>query len=62
MVSMPVPPCDTADLQRQLLMQYGIEIPCFKWADHHIVRVSVQGYNTDAQMDHLVDALAALLK
>jgi isopenicillin-N epimerase len=62
MVSMPVPPCDTADLQRQLLAQYGIEIPCFKWADYHIVRVSVQGYNTNAQMDRLVDALAALLK
>ena len=62
MVSMPVQPCDVADLQRQLLVQYGIEIPCFIWAGHHIVRVSAQGYNTQAQMDQLVHALDALLK
>lgn len=61
MVSMPVPPCDTADLQRQLLTQYGIEIPCFTWGGYHIVRVSAQGYNTLAQMDQLVHALSALL-
>ena len=62
MVAMPVPPCDIADLQRQLMAQYGIEIPCFTWAGHHIVRVSAQGYNTQAQMDHLVQALTTLLK
>ena len=62
MAAMPVPPCDTGDLQRQLLAQYGIEIPCYTWAGHHIVRVSAQGYNTQSQMDHLVHALTALLK
>lgn len=62
MASMPVPPCDIADLQRQLLAQYGIEIPCFTWGGHHIVRVSAQGYNTQSQMDHLVHALETLLK
>ena len=62
MVSMPVPPCDTGDLQRQLIAQYGIEIPCFTWGGYHIVRVSAQGYNTQAQMDHLVNALTTLLK
>lgn len=62
MVSMPVPPCDISDLQRQLIVQYGIEIPCFTWSGHHIVRVSAQGYNTQSQMDHLVHALEALLK
>ena len=62
MAAMPVPPCDTGDLQRQLMAQYGIEIPCFKWQDHCIVRVSAQGYNTQAQLDHLVHALTTLLK
>ena len=61
MVAMPVPPCDTADLQRQLMAQYGIEIPCFTWAGYHIVRVSAQGYNTQTQMDRLVQALSTLL-
>ena len=61
MVAMPVPPCDIEDLQRQLLVQYGIEIPCYTWKDHHIVRVSAQGYNTQSQMDQLVHALDTLL-
>ena len=61
MASMPVPPCDPLELQRRLLAEHGIEIPCFKWQDHTIVRVSAQGYNTAAQMDLLVKALTDLL-
>ena len=61
MVSMPVPTCDMARLEADLLARYAIEIPCFTWQDHHIVRVSAQGYNTAADMDALVAALAALL-
>ena len=48
-------------LQRSLMERYGIEIPCFKWQDHTIVRVSAQGYNTQSQMDLLVTALTELL-
>ena len=62
MASMPVPTCDTDQLKSNLITSYGIEIPCFQWQDHCIVRVSAQGYNTQAQMDYLVDALAVLLK
>jgi len=61
MASMPVPDCDPLLLQRTLMADYGIEIPCFKWQDHTIVRVSAQGYNTQTQMDLLVTALTALL-
>lgn len=61
MVSMPVPATDMPALQRRLLADYGIEIPCFTWKDHCIVRVSAQGYNTQGQMDLLVGALDALL-
>jgi isopenicillin-N epimerase len=61
MVSMPVPTCDPLLLQRSLLEQYGIEIPCFTWKAHTIVRVSAQGYNTAQQMDLLVAALTDLL-
>ena len=61
MVSMPVPACDPLVLQRALLDRYGIEIPCFNWKNHTIVRVSAQGYNTQSQMDHLVAALTVLL-
>jgi isopenicillin-N epimerase len=48
-------------LQRGLMDGYGIEIPCFTWQTHTIVRVSAQGYNTQEQMDHLVTALTELL-
>jgi isopenicillin-N epimerase len=61
MVSMPIPTCDPLILQRTLMAEYGIEIPCFRWQDHTIVRVSAQGYNTQSQMDLLVTALTALL-
>ena len=61
MVSMPVPRCDPTQLKARLYDDYHIEIPCFDWQDHTIVRVSVQGYNTESQMDHLVTALTELL-
>lgn len=61
MASMPVPACDPLELQRSLLGRYGIEIPCFNWQDHTIVRVSAQGYNTQGQMDALLQALTELL-
>lgn len=60
MVAMPVSRCDPAQLKTRLYDDYQIEIPCFDWQDHTIVRVSVQGYNTESQMDHLVTALTEL--
>lgn len=62
MVAMPIPDCDPLELQRQLMAQYNIEIPVFKWQKHTIVRLSVQGYNTVSQMDQLILALKNLLK
>jgi isopenicillin-N epimerase len=61
MAAMPVPACDPLILQQTLMADYGIEIPCFKWQDHTVVRVSAQGYNTQSQMDLLVNALTQVL-
>ena len=61
MAAMPVTPCDPLELQKRLLRQFGIEIPCFTWQQHTVVRVSAQGYNTQTQMDLLVAALTELL-
>lgn len=61
MVAMPVPDCDPAVLQKSLLEKFSIEIPCFKWKHHAIVRLSVQGYNSTEQLDALVKALQELL-
>lgn len=59
MVAMPVPDTglDPKEVHDRLLSQYRIEIPVFKWQDHYIVRLSVQGYNSKPQMDHLIKAL-----
>jgi isopenicillin-N epimerase len=61
MVAMPVPRCDPLALKLALLNDYGIEIPCYDWKDHTIVRVSAQGYNTQGDMDKLVQALSVIL-
>jgi isopenicillin-N epimerase len=62
MVSMPVPKCDPKALQAKLYRDHKVELPCFDWQDHTIVRVSAQGYNTQAHMDKLVNALAVHFK
>ena len=61
MVAMPLPECDVEQLQNDMVAHYGIEIPVFKWKAHHIARLSVQGYNTQKDMDALVDALRNVL-
>jgi isopenicillin-N epimerase len=61
MVAMPVPACDTQALQRRLWEAYRIEIPCYQWRGHSIVRLSVQGYNSQKDLDALVAALRVLL-
>ncbi|MBC7737354.1 MAG: aminotransferase, partial [Candidatus Saccharibacteria bacterium] len=61
MAAMPVTLCDPMVLKTALLDRYNIEIPCFTWRDHTVVRVSAQGYNTQGQMDLLVTALTDLL-
>ena len=63
MVAMPIPDVgDPVEFQRQLMERYRIEIPVFKWQERSIVRLSVQGYNSKAQMDLLIDALTEMLR
>jgi len=47
--------------QHQLFEQFGIEVPCIEWNGEHFLRISVQAYNTTADMDVLVSALGTLL-
>jgi isopenicillin-N epimerase len=62
MIVAPLPAAtDLTKLKTDLYDEYHIEIPL---VDHHgnkYVRLSVQGYNTRAEMDTLVRALAVLL-
>ena len=55
------PEADLPDLKRRLLEEYRIQVPCLKWGDQQLIRLSVQGYNTPADIEALVLALATLL-
>jgi len=61
MATLPLPPCDTAALKQRLYDDYRIEIPLTHWGEVPCLRVSVQGYNTRADIDRLVAAVAELL-
>ncbi|MEZ4518616.1 MAG: aminotransferase class V-fold PLP-dependent enzyme [Chloroflexota bacterium] len=52
---------DVAELKTRLYDDYRIEIPTIRWNDHPLIRISVQGYNTQADVDALLDALEGLL-
>jgi len=48
-------------LQTRLWNEYHIEIPVHDYGDLRLMRLSIQVYNSPADVDHLVDALAAIL-
>lgn len=60
MVSLPLPECDPRAARDRLLSRYGIEIPVLRWNGRTLARLSVQGYNSRAEMDRLVAALTDL--
>jgi isopenicillin-N epimerase len=58
MVAVELPPCDPDDLQRRLREEHQIEVPCFERDGRPLLRLSVQGYNDESDVDALVSALA----
>ena len=61
MAAFPLPACDAAALQRRLYDEYHIEVPIIEWGGRQLVRVSVQGYNTQADVEAPIGALRAVL-
>ncbi|GAB4533813.1 MAG: aminotransferase class V-fold PLP-dependent enzyme [Anaerolineae bacterium] len=61
MAAFALPSCDEEVLQRRLYDEFAVEIPIISWNGRSLVRISVQGYNTRADVDALVEALARLL-
>jgi isopenicillin-N epimerase len=61
MATLPLPACDTAALKRRLYDDHGVEIPVMEWGDLAFLRVSVQGYNTRADIERLLAAVADVL-
>jgi len=61
MAAFPLPACDGAALQRRLYDEYRVEVPIIEWGGRQYVRVSVQGYNTEGDLEVLGVALNSLL-
>jgi isopenicillin-N epimerase len=63
MRAIPIPRAEISreELQRRLWDDYQIEIPVVDWQDQRFVRISIQAYNTPADVDRLVAALTTLL-
>ncbi len=58
-----LPPVDDlAEFKSRLYHSYRIEIPTIAWQERQFLRISVQGYNTQADIDALIDALAEMLQ
>jgi len=61
MVSVRLPVADAGAFQRRLYERFRIEVPVLPWNGMTLVRASVQGYNSPADVRALLDAAAALL-
>jgi isopenicillin-N epimerase len=58
MVAIPVPHQDADTLRRSLFEHSRIEVPVTQHAGQTFVRISVQGYNTEDDLQRLLDAPA----
>ena len=52
---------DLVILKARLYDEYKVEVPLIQWRDKKFVRISVQGYNTQEDIDALVEALTVML-
>lgn len=57
----PLPASNLSALKSRLYDEYKIEVPLIQWQDKQFVRISVQGYNSQEDIDALVNALQMLL-
>ena len=62
MATVPLPPCDPAELGNRAFREFGVEVPFLTWEDRQYLRISVQGYNTREDVGMLICALTELLE
>ena len=52
---------NTEELKKRLYEEYAVEVPVVDWNNMKLLRVSIQGYNTPADIQVLLKALEALV-
>ena len=57
----PIPASNLASLKSRLYDEFKVEVPLVLWQDKQFIRISIQGYNTQEDVDALVNALQVLL-
>jgi isopenicillin-N epimerase len=57
----PLPPSDLVTLKHRLYNEFRVEVPLIQWQDRSFVRISIQGYNTQGDVDALLKGLRTLL-
>jgi len=62
MVSLPLPnSVNTDELKDQLYDRYQIEIPIISWNNRKFIRISIQCYNDESDINALMNALTHLI-
>ncbi len=61
MFTAPLPPCDPLQLKRRLYDEFKVEVPIVVWQAQPHIRVSIQVYNSQQDIERLLHALARLL-
>ena len=62
MAVVPLPPvADLEALKAKLYDDFKIEIPCIQWYDKQFIRISIQAYNSQEDIESLVNALKKLI-
>ena len=61
MAAFPLPACDAEVLKRRLYDEFAIEVLITSWRDLQLIRVSVQAYNSQSDLNRLDAALSTLL-
>jgi isopenicillin-N epimerase len=62
MATIPIPPVTKLDeFKHRLWTDFKVEIPCIEWNSCQFIRLSIQGYNSDNDIDRLINALFSLL-
>jgi isopenicillin-N epimerase len=59
MFTVPIPTDDILRLKTHLYDVFRVEVPAIEWKNQPMLRISVQAYNTQHDIDVLLDALAA---